>query len=290
MNNLCRNIMLGFLLLNVVACSYSPKLLKESYKELPHVMAKDLKEPFSHLTKQQKAIIDNYTSDIFKWHRRNKLPVYAQTFAKLAMIIEQGDIQLPMLQNVISVIDDIPHIDEATHLTPAMANFSRSLNEKQITELETRLNNKVEEEGIAIRRETVSDEAFDSIETTFKLLDVSLSEKQLQLIKNNSQNLHDIRPVELAAKKSWNKRMITLLRNKELKTNDESLYNSQFIHLWNNQETLLVEGKYRWQERQNDNQIALLLKKLIESFSHEQKRSLIDNLYSISNTFTEMSG
>ena len=48
---------------------------------------------------------------VLQWHRRNKLPEYSQNFARLAVLIQQNDIPLPLLRTALDKIDGMPHID-----------------------------------------------------------------------------------------------------------------------------------------------------------------------------------
>lgn len=273
--------LLFLLFINLAACSYSPTSLKETYNDLASELSEELKEPFN-MSAQQSAMVDNYTKELIHWHRRNKLPEYSQTFSRLALLVKQDDISLPLLQNILLEIDEIPHFEQASHLSYQMLAVAKSLIKTQISQLELSFNNAYQQESLAIRNKNFTSEVNDDIKTLFRFIGIHLGADQLKIVKQETKNFHDIRKFELEAEKHWNQQLITLLRQK-----NTPYFDSLFNKLWNAQDPKLT-GKANQLKQQNMVLMAKLMKKLIMSFTADQKENLSKQLTSISNTFNEM--
>ncbi len=273
----------GFIVLfiNLTACSYSPTLLKESYNDLASELADELKEPLKP-TAQQSAMIDDYTAQLLQWHRRNKLPEYSRNLARLAEMVKQDNIPLAPLQYVLDKMDDIPHFEQATHLTYKMLAVAESLSRTQISQLEQSLNREYQQKLLESSNEAFADETYENIRMMFRFIGINLNPDQLKQVKEKTNNFHDIRPYELQAEKLWNQRIISLLREK-----NSAHFSSRFSQFWNVQDTKLT-GKAIQLEQQNKQRMALLIRELIMTFGAEQKESLSRQLTSMSHMFSEM--
>ncbi len=239
------------LFINLSACSYSPDSLKAIYNEMGSEMAQDLKEPFD-LSTQQNAMIDDYTQHLFKWHRHSKLPAYAQNFATLAHVVQQQNPHLPTLRRSLADFEEIPHINQATHLNVKMETFVKSLDNGQISQLEQFFNDEYQSDALKMKNENFVADINDTIKALSHFMGVTLNAKQLKLISTRTKRFHDIRHNELHAEKVWNQQLIALLKQKNM--------------------TLT----------------ASLVKDLITSFTPEQRNKISKQLLSISNTLSEM--
>lgn len=268
-------------ILNLAACSYSPSSLKETYNNLPSDLSEEFKDSID-LTSSQSAKVDVYTKQIMQWHRHNKLPQYAHTLARLAILVKEENIRLDALQKSLDEIENIPHFEQATHLTHNMAAVARTLTTKQITQLEQYLKDEVLEEPLEIRKEKLYIEESNEIKMMLRIIGISISDEQFKTVKRDAKKLHDIRWQELDAEKKSNMQLISLLRKKN---NPEFV--AQFARLWDQQSPALT-GRAHQQKQQNRKTRTLMLKNLIMSFSPQQKENLSIQLYSLSDTFSEM--
>ncbi|MEE9351241.1 MAG: DUF6279 family lipoprotein [Thiotrichaceae bacterium] len=277
-----KNTTLLFLLfINLTACSYSPASLKESYNDLASDIAKQLKEPLNPSV-QQSAMIDDYAQQVLQWHRRNKLPEYSQNLATLATLVTQENIPLPQLESAMNEVDDMPHFEQATHLTYKMLAVAKSLSEAQITSLERSINNEYQQEFLEVKQHKHTNEVNNMIKTLFRFIGINLNSEQLKTVQQAANKLHDTRPYELQAEKQWNKQMIALLRRK-----NNPHFEARFTQLWNTQDAKLT-GKALQLEQHNNKLMAEVMKRLIMSFEPEQKDNLSRQLTSMSRTFSEM--
>ncbi len=281
MFKLFKNILLILLLTNLFACTYSPNALKEVYDEIPSDISDDIKQPIE-ATEQQSKMIDNYAIELMQWHRRNKLPEYSQTVEQLADLTSQENAPLHEIKKVLNKLKDIPHFQQAGHLTHKMSAIGRSLSTHQISLLEQHLTIEHQKELLEISNENHSADVIDLVKTVFQIIGVNLNESQITLIKTESRKFHDIRQYELKSEKLWNKQLIALLRKK-----NEPNFDAHFAKLWNEQDSKLT-GKAYQLDQQNDHQMANLVKNLADSFEAEQRENLSQTLISVANTFNEM--
>lgn len=281
MFKIIKNSLITLTLINLVACSYSPDALKDLYNEIPDEISEDIKKPIE-ATDQQSKMIDNYATELMQWHRRNKLPEYSQNITQFANLIRQENAPLPAIKSVLSKMNDLPHFNQAHHLTHKMSAVARSLSPQQITRLEQHLNNEYQKDLLDIKTEKHASEITEFLKTAFQIIDVDLNQFQQSLIKAESLKFHDIRQVELQAENIWNKQLIALLKQK-----NNPNFTAQFAHLWNEQDAKLT-GKAAQLEQQNDHLMASLVKKLADSFEQEQRENLYQMLISVANTFNEM--
>jgi hypothetical protein len=277
-----KNFLLFLFIISLTACSYSPSSLKESYAEMASELSDEIKASMSP-TRQQGAMIDDYTKQLMQWHRRNKLPEYSRHFAKLADLVKQQDkMPIAQLKSVLEKIDAMPHFAEATHLTHKMIAVAEGLTAQQIVQIEKTINNEYQQAVLVSKSKTYPQEVTDDTKILFRFLNISLSANQLQLIKTKSNKLHDIRPYELQAEKQWNKQLISVLRQ-----SNNPNFIARFKQVWNKDQVVLT-AKARQLEQQNNLLMAGLIKALITRFTPEQKDSLSRLLLSISETFGEM--
>lgn len=272
--------------INLTACSYSPVSLKEIYNEIPSELADDLKDPLNP-TAEQNAMIDDYVQHLMQWHRRNKLPEYSQSFAKLALLVRQEQITSPQLQVALKQIEGIPHFDQATHLSYKMLAVAKSLTNQQITQLDKSLKDEFRIESLEIKSEKYTDEVNDSIKMVLRIIGINLNAEQINLVKQETKKLHDIRNLELQAEKQWSNQMITLLKQSKLPQHQAPYFESRFVQLWNSQHQML-KGSALQLDKQNTETMKHLIRQLIMSFEPEQKVDLSKQLTSISRTFSEM--
>ncbi len=268
-------------LINLTACSYSPDSLKETYNDLASEMSQGLKEPFD-LSSEQNAIIDDYTKQLFIWHRRNKLPEYAQSFAKLAVLVKQDNPHLATLKKILEDVNNFPHIHQATHLTPKMEKLAKSLTKTQIAQLEQVFKDAEQVKALEIKNQNYVADIHDTLKSFFRFLGVSLNTNQLKVINTNARKLHDIRNDELLAEKRWSQQLIALLRHKN--TPD---FSARFANHWESQNAVLSEKALQLQQH-NKQLEANLIKTLIVSFTPKQSEKIARQLTSMSNTFSEM--
>ena len=268
-------------LLNITACSYSPNSLKEIYSELGSGIADQLKEPID-LSSSQATKIDNYANEMMKWHRKNKLPEYSQTFLRLAAYIQQENLPLPVLQSTLKKLNEMPHFEQARHLTPLMNDVAQSLTKSQISQLEQSFKDEYQKTKYEIKTKKLANVINEDTNLMFHFIGASLNSEQKKILKAESKKFHDLRWLELRNEKQWNDRFIALLRRA-----NSPQFNQQFAQLWHLQ-TIKFQGKALQQKQQNDQREAKLIKTLIMKFNREKKSKLASQLTSISNTFSEM--
>lgn len=276
-----KKILLALFFLNLTACSYSPSTLKKIYNDLGENISSELKDPID-LSPQQATKIDNYASEVMRWHRRNKLPEYAQTFARLASHVEQDKPSLQGLQQAFKKLDGSPHFEQAKHLTPILTVVARSLNEKQISQLEQSFSDEYQEMKYEIKTQKQSTEIYNGIDQTFKVLGLSLSLEQKAIVKSESRKFHDLRWIELQYDKKWMDQIIALLRR-----SDKSQFSQQFAQLWQTK-TVQFKGDALQKKQQNTLRQVKLFKSLLMKLDIENKNRLVSQLMSISYTFSEM--
>ena len=281
MLKLLKSSLLFLLFINLSACSYSPESLKENYNDLVSDFSKDLKAPFD-LSPQQSAMIDDYSTQLFKWHRHSKLPAYAQNFSVLAKEVQQNNPDVLIIRNSLADIDKIPHITQATHLNKNMEAFSKSLDKGQISQLEEFLDDEYQSDALEIKKEDFTVEVSDNVKSIFQFMNLTLNTNQLTLISTYAKHFHDIRHHELHSEKDWNQQMIALLRQK-----DHPDFSTRFAYLWKAQDSNLTTNALKF-DQQNTLLQAKLIKALIISLTPEQRNQLTNQLISISNTLSEM--
>ncbi len=268
-------------LLNVVACSYSPSALKEMYRELPEEFSSDLKESVN-LNAKQSERIDEYVMALGAWHRQHKLPTYSQDFAQFANLIRRGDIQTASLLQLLDKFDGMPHFEEATHLTSQLALLARTLSDAQISQLEKSLNDELMVEFNESKKKVYADEVVEELGEVFSLIGLSFSSTQKTSLRADASKLHDLRDDELVAEKHNIKQFIAVLRS----ANTPEFF-AQFSRVWSQQDVVLT-GKAGALDKQNDQVFASMMKNLILGFSPERREQFADKLNSISQTLSEM--
>ena len=281
MFNQLKNVLLLFFAISLTACSYSPDTLKELYAELPSELADDIKESVD-LSSKQSAMVDDYAKQLTQWHRHNKLPAYSQTFAQLAQLTRQNKPSISSLQPLLSTIDEMPHFYQARHLSHKMAEVGRSLDHNQIVQLAKSQKGKHEEERLQIRNHALAQEIQDDLTKMFSFIGLKLNAKQTQILKTEAKQLYDIRYAELEAERKSDNQLIQLLKQP-----NNPQFMARFSQLWNVDKLRL--SRTDMQKRQKNQRIfAVLIQKLIMSFSVEQRNHLANKLFSISHTFSEM--
>ena len=276
-----KNIILFSFIISLTACSYSPDRLKDLYKEFPTELAKGIKESVD-LNADQSKQVDDYTVELAKWHRRNKLPVYSQYFARLAQLTQQDKPAIKPLQQILTQISKVPHIEEARHLSPKMAAVGRSLSNSQIAQLEKSLNSEIKEQRLEIKNTHFTRDIEENITTMFGFLGIKLNREQVKIVTTEAKNLHDIRYAEAIAEQKVTQQLIALLK----RPNDPQFV-AKFSYLWNNNNPVLPKAD-AIKQQQNRRAQTVLMQKLIMSFSAQQKNTLVNRLLSISQTFSEM--
>ena len=268
-------------IINLTACSYSPDSLKDSYRELESEISMGLQAPYD-LSDKQRGMINDYSKQFFKWHRHNKLPAYSQNFAILAEQTQQQNPYLPTLIKVLADFEKIPHITQATHLTPKIVAFAKSLNNEQVKQLEQFLNDENRAGALEIKRVSYAADIHDSFKTLFQFFKVPLNAKQLKIVNTYAKQFHDTRYDELHAEKIWSQKVVSLLRQK-----NQPDSSARLASLWNTQDSFLT-GEALQKQKQNIILEAKLVKSLILSFTPEQQNQLSKQLLSVSNTLSEM--
>lgn len=281
MFNVIKNSLLLLFIVNLAACSYSPTALKVTYNGFAEEVANDLKEPID-LSVSQRAIVDDYANVLLQWHRQNKLPEYAKTFADFSLIVQQDNISLRQLRTVVKKLDGMPHFEQATHLTEKMLIVAKTLTTAQITQLEQSLNNEYQQERLAANNKNFITEMEDNIKGMFGFIGLYLNQHQLNILKREAKNLHDTRQYQVRATKQWNQQFINLL-----KQSNRPDFDMRLATLWNTQDHNL-KGKGYQLEQQNISIMAVLIRTLVMSFNENQRRHLTKQLTSISTTFNEM--
>lgn len=276
-----RKILIVLFLLSLTACSYSPNSLKEAYKEFASDISSDLKEPID-LSPQQEATVDDYVKKMMRWHRSNKLPEYAQTFAQLASYVQMDNPSVSRLQASLKKINDIPHFEQAKHLTPMITDVAKTLSKSQISQLVTSLNEEYQKERHEIKSEKQATVIEEGVNQLFSFIEVPLNQEQRKIIKAESKKFHDLRGLKLQSERKLEERFIVLLRQPHTPH-----FSAQFSQLWNSKAESL-KGKALQHQQQNDRREASLLKKVIMKFNTDKKNKLASKLTSISYTFSEM--
>ncbi len=281
MLKLFKSSLLLLFIINLTACSYSPESLKENYNEMASEFSTSLQEPYD-LSNKQRAMIDEYSKQFFQWHRHNKLPAYSRNFAILAEQTQQQNPDLSSLVKVFTDIEKFPHIYQATHLTPKMVAFAKTLDSGQINQLNEYLNNENKLSILEIKKTPYADDLNQGVKATFKFLEIPLNIKQLKSVNKYTPKFQDNRIREVQVTKAWGQKVISLLKNK-----NSSNFDNRLADLWNKQDSLLSG---RALEIQNRNILleAKLMKALVLSFTPEQRNQLTKQLFSISSTMSEM--
>ena len=276
-----RRILIALFLLSLTACSYSPNAIKDVYNDLGSEISSDLKGSID-LSSDQAKKVDNYANELMKWHRREKLPEHAQTFARLASYIQENDSSVPELQVILKKINVMPHFDQATHLTPILTDVAQTLNKSQVTQLAKTMNDNYQKERYEIKTEKHATIVSEEISQLFRFFGIPLNSEQRKILKAESKKFHDLRGLELQSDKKNKDRLIALL-----KRSDIPQFRSQFSQLWNSK-TENLKGRALQQQQQNDRREASLLKTLVMKFNADKRNKLVSQLTSISHTFSEM--
>lgn len=281
MFNTIKNFLLLLFVVNLTACSYSPESLKELYAELGTEYADEIKQGM-HPSPQQSAMIDDYTTQLMQWHRHHKLPEYSRNFARLADLVKQDNIPVSQLSMALKQIDDMPHFAQANHLTHKMVAVAELLTSQQISQIEKALNNDYQQDVLDSKNNPYTQEMIDDTKIMFRFLGITLNSNQQQLIKTKSKKFHDINTYKLQAEKQRNEQLMSVLRQL-----DNPNFTARFQQIWNKDDVVLT-GKARQLELQNNAVMVDLMKTLISSFTAAQKDTLSRQLLSISDTFGEM--
>ena len=263
------------------ACSYSPNMLKDAYGKLGSDFSKQLKHSMD-LSPQQTAKVDHYVSELIKWHRQNKLPEYAYLFSELASSVQQDKPSTVVFQKALSQISEIPHFEEAKHLTPLVASLANSLTEAQISQLETTLNDELQKEKYEIKTQNLANDIKEGTEELFAFIDIPLNVQQKTFLSRESVTFQDLRWYELNYHKRWNDRLIRLLKQPRTPQ-----FASQFAQIWDSREVQYT-GEALQKRQQDLKHQAQLLVTIIRLFDQEQKSKLASTLDSMSRTFSEL--
>jgi len=177
---------------------------------------------------------------------------------------------------------EMPHFEQAKHLSPKMAAVGRSLNNDQISQLEKSLNNEYKEELAEINNNSLATSLKKDLIMMLRLIDIKLSTKQLKVLNTEVKHYHDIRHAELTAERKLDQQLISVL-----KSHDDPQFVPRFVSIWNNS-TPRLSATNTQKQQQNRQTDAVLMQKLIMSFDTKQKQNLADKLLSISQTFSEL--
>jgi len=284
MKNRINNLSKLFVLIvffSLSACSYSPQMLKEAYSELGSDFGNEIKQTID-LSATQNAKVDHYISELMKWHRQNKLPEYSQLLSHVASSIQQPKPSVVVFQKALMTMQDVPHFDQARHLTPMMADIANSLSRAQISQLEKSLKNEYEKEKYEIKAKKLPRDITQGYAQLFSFLETPLNAKQKKILKDESVKFYDLRWYELQYYESWYKRFVSLLKKPK-----SPQFRTQFAKLWNTRETRYT-GAVLQKHQQNIKRQATLLTTLIASFDQEKKNKLASKLQSMSNTLSEL--
>jgi len=281
MTKIINKLLVGFFLVGLTACSYSPNALKQMYSEFDSEISDEYKSMMD-LSSSQKAMVDHYAKEMMKWHRSHKLPEYSQVFLKLASYIQQEDIPLPALQASLKKMTDMPHLHQATHLTPLVLDIAETLTHSQVNQLERWLKSNHEKTLQEIKTERIADEVNKFVNYLFTFMSIKLNSEQKSIVKAESLKFHDLRGIELQNDKKWDKQLIVLLKRQK-----SPQFKQQFTQLWNSQETKF-QGSALQKNQQNQQRMAKMLRTLIMKFNTEKRNKLVSQLTSISNTLNEM--
>ncbi|MCK5813191.1 MAG: hypothetical protein KAH03_02990 [Cocleimonas sp.] len=276
-----KSSLLLLFIFNVTACSYSPTALKITYSSFAEEVAEELKEPID-LSSSQSTMIDDYANELLQWHRQNKLPEYAKSFAQFAMIVQQDTISLPQLKTILKQLDGMPHFDQANHLTEKMLIVAKTLTTEQIKQLEQSLNNSHQQDVLATNNKNFTTEVTSNVKGMFRFIGIQLNDSQLAMVKKEAKNIHNTHPYQIQATKQWNQQFVNLLKQPHRPD-----FDTHFKRLWATKDHNL-KGKGDQLEQQNTAIMAVLIRKLIMRFEDNQRNHLSKQLSSISTTFNEM--
>lgn len=276
---------ISLLLLSIIGfsgCSYSPDSLKDNYNDLQAKVSDDLKEGID-LSPRQEVQIENYAKVVLLWHRHNKLPEYAYIFARLSEQVKQDDPSVTALQSYLDKMEGLPHLYQATHLTAKLAKVAQTLTDRQVSQLESYLDNVSQEEALSIKTRPFQVEIRDGISTMFKFLGVKLSPEQMIVLNQDISKFHDIRMAEHAADREGYNRLIAVLKQRK-----QPQFIAHFTHILKQMEIVRLTGDAGVLQQENRRTNALLLKHLILSMNSEQKEQFSRQLLSISQTLSEL--
>jgi hypothetical protein len=197
-------------------------------------------------------------------------------------VVQQQNPHLPTLRRSLADFEEIPQINQATHLNVKMETFVKSLDNGQISQLEQFFNDEYQSGALKMKNENFVADINDTIKALSHFMGVTLNAKQLKLISTRTKRFHDIRHNELHAEKVWNQQLIALLKQKNLPD-----FSARFSYLWKTQDANLKGNALQLQQK-NMTLTASLVKDLITSFTPEQRNKISKQLLSISNTLSEM--
>lgn len=271
----------------ITSCSvYSPSLLRASYDNLAAEVAEDIKKS-AVFSRSQETEIDDYANQLLVWHRKNKLPDYAQTFADLAKKIEQGEsISYELVKQFSDEIAAFPHLDEAGDTSFKMAEIAASLSDFQVEQVAKFIEEEFDEskdKSLSQSFTSASKDIVEGAESLANMMAVKLTKAQLTQIKHAIQARHDLREQEIAAEKVWNDKLLALLEQRH-----GEKFAADFVEHWNNTSQLLTGAAYE-RKLQNADLRASIIRDLLVSLDGKQKRMLAERLASISAELNSMS-
>jgi len=271
----------------VSACSvYSPSMLRASYNNLPVEIAGYIKST-AEFTKPQEAAIDDYANELIVWHRREKLPGYAERFVDLASLIERGvTVPFEKLQEFTGELVAFPHFNEAGEITLKLATIATTLTDDQVAQIRKfadEENDDYRDEILNQSFTAVTDDIVEGVKTLAGLLGVRLNKSQLTNIRNAVALRYDLRQQEVLAEQAWNDELMDLMGRRHDKG-----FQAEFTRLWNTSDQLLT-GVALEQKQQNEELMASVLRDILLSLDEKQKQKLVERLASIGEEMRAMS-
>jgi len=284
---LTKTLLFCFAVITISACSYSPKMLKDSYNNLGKEYAKELKQ-LSDITPEQSAGLDTFADDLMIWHRKNRLPVYANLVKKLSLKIEspQGPSKADFY-TLMKLIKAYPNFYESHSANLKMATLATTLSDKQFAQISERINEETRdftEHFQQITWEKRKRNGVKSLSNILSYLNVNLTNTQLDIARKHSNYYRDLKNIYIESNEKWNNTLIELLS----KRHEQGFVKKFTAHMQNDNlhkrlsQTAPVETKH------NDQISANMYKELFASLTKQQKVILASQLKSINKTVTEL--
>ena len=287
LQKLAQLFIISLVFLTFTACSYSPKSLKDSYNNLGKEYTKELKQ-MSDYTPEQSAKLDIFATDIMQWHRKNRLPAYANLMKNLSTKLEstQG-LSDADFHALLKFGYEYPNFHESYESNVQLAKLATTLTDEQFIQISKRINEQTRDYTENLQQtswEKQKRQGVQSMSNIFSYLKVTLTNKQLDIMRKHMNYLDDKSDVFIASNEQWNNRLVELLSERH----EQGFVKKFADHMLNDNITkrLLQIAPADTQHRHQV--IVNMYKELFASLTKQQKATLVKQLKSISITMTEL--
>ncbi|MFK8020888.1 MAG: DUF6279 family lipoprotein [Pseudomonadales bacterium] len=258
------------------ACT-SQLVIKTIYNDMDGMFADSINDLADFNPEQQDAI-ERVGDELAAWHRNTQLPLYRAFTVDAKTMLAQpiNEAQMEQLATQIESLGDAL----AERPWPLLMDALKDLNGEQIDQiaasLEKELSKREEETAKKRRNRDPKDphrETLKDVRKTFKrLLQVKLSDEQLQPFRKGIESSVDLNVDEIRTEREWNTGFVSLLRSQENTPNTQALLEHMLLG------TKLLRTHYPMEVAKNRKVALNAMRETFNLLNQKQRERLLKRL------------